>query len=109
MTSTDTFLCLVGDVPSLRPIRVEKDGRGVLVCEENGEFYAFDEHCPHKHLSMQHGVVLQGTLICPWHQYRFALGTGRCSRRRSAPATTISIERIGQEIHLARRSLHDVP
>lgn len=100
MDSPETFLCLVEDVPSMRPIRIEKNGRGILVCKENSEFFAFDEYCPHKNLSMEHGVVLQGTLICPWHQYRFALDTGRCSRRRCAPATTIRIRRIGEEIHV---------
>lgn len=101
MSDSSTFLCRVDAVPALRPLRVEKHGRGILVCAEDGEIYAFDETCPHKQLSMEHGVVLQGTLICPWHQYRFNLESGRCNRRRCAPATTIPVVVRDGEVHLA--------
>jgi nitrite reductase (NADH) small subunit len=98
----NTFLCKVEKVPQMRPLKVMKDGRGILVCEEAGKIYAFDEACPHKGLSMEHGVVLQGMLVCPWHQYKFDLETGRCRRRRCAPATPIEVEIKEDEVHLAQ-------
>lgn len=74
------------DIPALRPRRIELEGRGVLIVREGTRISAFDEVCPHKQLSMQHGVVHGGKLICPWHQYAFDFETG-AGPRRCPPAT----------------------
>lgn len=87
-----TRLAAIDDIPDMRPLRVEHEGRGILLCrDEHGRVHAIDELCPHKGLSMAWGAVLQGHLICPWHQYAFNLETGRCSRR-CAPAEVIEID-----------------
>lgn len=100
MTQSDTYLCLRGEIPMMRPLRIEHEGQGILLCKERGKVYAFDEICPHKEQSMAHGVVFQGTLVCPWHQYKFDLESGACKRRRCPPATTIAVKIVGREVHL---------
>jgi nitrite reductase/ring-hydroxylating ferredoxin subunit len=77
-------VCEVDDVPDLRPKHVEVADRDVLLCKTGGELYAVDEICPHENKSMRYGVVQRGQIVCPHHQYRFELESGRC-RRRCAP------------------------
>ncbi|MEZ5849147.1 MAG: Rieske (2Fe-2S) protein [Hyphomicrobiaceae bacterium] len=76
------------------------DGKGVVVFNLNGEFYALSDKCPHKGASLCDGVVTglveshepgevtysrPGEIIrCPWHQWEFDIRTGRswCDPRR---------------------------
>lgn len=74
------------DIPAMRPLRLALGDSVVLLVREGATVAAFDEICPHKALSMQHGVVLGGKLICPWHQYAFDLESG-VGPRRCPPAT----------------------
>ena len=84
-------VCAVDEVPEHMPRRVEVNGRGVLVCRKDGEIFAVDAICPHENESMERGVIFQGQIICPHHQYRFDLKTGRCNRR-CAPVQTYEVK-----------------
>lgn len=79
------------------PFRAEIDGRGVLICREGDELFAVDELCPHENKSMRFGVVFDGVLTCPHHQYRFKLETGECNRR-CAPAITYPLEVVDGDV-----------
>jgi nitrite reductase (NADH) small subunit len=48
----------------------------ILVLLHDGEPYAFVNHCIHRQRELAKGVVLNGRLICPGHQWAFELGTG---------------------------------
>lgn len=80
------------------PRKVSIDGLSVLICRGEEGFFAVDELCPHKSLSMAFGVVHEGKIICPHHQYTFDLDTGRCSMRRCAPVNTYPVEVVGEEL-----------
>ncbi len=77
-------VCRVDELPDVRPKHVEVGDRSILICKSGGEIYAVDEICPHEKRSMRYGVVQRGQIVCPHHQYRFELESGRC-RRRCAP------------------------
>jgi nitrite reductase (NADH) small subunit len=85
-------VCRIQDIPRMMPRKVDLDGRSILLCRDRDEVFAVDEICPHKQLSMAYGVVFDGTITCPHHQYVFELGTGRCRRRRCAPVMTYPVE-----------------
>ncbi len=74
-------VCALEEVPEHMPLRVKYGGRGVLICRDGEEIFAVDEICPHENQSMKRGVVFNGEIICPHHQYRFQLDSGRCNRR----------------------------
>lgn len=79
---------------------VTLDGRGVIVFNVKGEFYALSETCPHKGGSLAKGIITglvqsegpgdyqhsrAGEIVrCPWHQWEFDIKTGRsyCDPRR---------------------------
>jgi nitrite reductase/ring-hydroxylating ferredoxin subunit len=79
---------------------VDIDGRGVVVFNLKGEFFALSNTCPHKGGSLAEGLLTglveskepgcynhsrPGEIIrCPWHQWEFDIRTGRswCDPRR---------------------------
>ncbi len=86
MDTTYIHACPAQEVPEVLPRKIMLEGRSLLICRgADGDFYTVDEICPHKRKSMAYGVVHNGTLICPHHQYAFDLETGRCNRRRCPP------------------------
>ncbi|EUA09585.1 rieske domain protein [Mycobacterium kansasii 732] len=68
-----------------KPVRVEVDGVGLVVCQTKpGEVSAFGEFCPHLAAPMADGWIDRGRLVCPWHGSRFALESGEVLRGPSA-------------------------
>jgi nitrite reductase (NADH) small subunit len=55
---------------------IDVDGTEVLVLAHEGNFYAFANRCIHKQRELAKGVVLNGKLVCPGHQWAFALDSG---------------------------------
>jgi len=80
--------------------RIDVDGRGIVVFNINGEYFALLDKCPHNGGSLAQGVVTgllqstapgdysytrQGEIIrCPWHGWEFDVRTGQsyCDPRR---------------------------
>lgn len=68
-----------------KPIRVEVDGVGIVVCQSRpGEVAAFGAFCPHLAAPMADGWVDRGRIVCHWHGSRFALDSGEVLRGPSA-------------------------
>ena len=51
-------------------------GRRVALVNANGVFYAVDGRCPHQNVSMIDGLIVDDTIICPFHGSVFNLKTG---------------------------------
>ncbi|HWV02056.1 MAG TPA: Rieske (2Fe-2S) protein [Devosia sp.] len=89
--------------------RIDVDGRGIVVFNVKGEYFALLDKCPHNGGSLAQGVVTgllqsttpgdysytrQGEIIrCPWHGWEFDIKTGRSfctgihARARPYPVT----------------------
>ena len=88
------------DIPSGGRKLVDIEGRGVVVFNLKGEFYALSNTCPHKGGNLAEGLLSglvessqpgeyrhtrAGEIVrCPWHQWEFDIRTGRswCDPRR---------------------------
>lgn len=91
--------CATSEVPEIMPRKVALAGHSVLICRApDGHYHAVDEICPHKRESMAYGVVHDGKIICPHHQYAFELETGRCNKRRCPPVATYSVRVVDDEV-----------
>jgi nitrite reductase (NADH) small subunit len=66
----------VDDVAKRKKVVLDVDGHEVLVLAHDGAFYGFANRCIHKDRELAKGVVLNGKLVCPGHQWAFALDTG---------------------------------
>lgn len=64
-----------------RKARVEVRDRAVALFLVGGEVFAFDDTCVHKGRSLSRGVVWQGKIVCPGHQWRFDPETGEAEDR----------------------------
>lgn len=58
------------------PVAVEVDGHDVVVVGDGGTVRAYDGRCPHRGTSLAEGEVIDGTLVCPGHGWRFEVATG---------------------------------
>lgn len=83
------------------PLRVELPRRAILLCLDGDTIHALDELCPHDHESMRFGLVHEGRITCPHHQYVFELETGRCvNRRRCLPVETFDVKVVGDDVYV---------
>ncbi len=53
-------------------------GREIALFNVDGEFFAVDNLCPHEGGPLVAGAIKGAVVTCPWHQWKFDLGTG-CS------------------------------
>ncbi len=59
-------------------VDVPARGRGYVVFAIDGQLRVTDAACPHNGGPLAKGIVRDGSIICPWHWYRFDLQTGCC-------------------------------
>jgi nitrite reductase (NADH) small subunit len=70
---------VAGDLSTVTRARktlIEVEGYEVLVLAHDGKLHAFQNRCIHKQRELAKGVVLNGKLVCPGHQWAFALDSG---------------------------------
>jgi len=65
------------------------DGLEIAVFRpRSGEVFATQASCPHANGPLADGFVGNGTVVCPFHAYRFDLATGCPQGNSCAPLTT---------------------
>ena len=110
--STSTWVD-VGGVAELRRRRkvvVPHDEGEVLVLLHDGGVHAFDNHCIHRQRELHRGVVLNGKLVCPGHQWAFELGTGwEATKAECQPTYDVRIESDRVLVDLASRATRTSP
>jgi len=52
------------------------NGKRIVVGRTENEFVAFDDHCTHHGGSLAGGVMICGTVQCPWHGSQFLVTNG---------------------------------
>jgi len=72
-------VCGVDDVAEGKGLAIEVDGLGIAVFRDGGKYHALLGRCPHADAVMGRGWVDDGEAVCPIHQWRFKLSTGRCT------------------------------
>jgi nitrite reductase (NADH) small subunit len=74
----------VGPRPELERARkkvVDSGDRQIVVVWHDGAAYALDNVCVHQQRELVKGVILNGRLVCPGHQWAYELDTGYCRER----------------------------
>jgi nitrite reductase/ring-hydroxylating ferredoxin subunit len=93
------------------PIRVDFRGHAFRVVEIEGRPVAHSVECPHWRGPLGDCPVEAGVVTCPWHGYRFDVGTGQSIDGRSLklrPAPRVEVDsRTGNVRMVARRSLEN--
>ena len=76
MATTDTLI-LATDITDNQTVPVTLDGKNILICKANGDFYAVDNMCTHQRAELTGGRIRNCFLACPLHGVRFDLRTGK--------------------------------
>jgi nitrite reductase (NADH) small subunit len=88
-----TEVTTAAELEKARKLIVDVGDRRVALFWHDGEVYAFDNECIHRQRDIGKGVILNGRVVCPGHQWAFELGTGYCRERdRSQPIYPVRIE-----------------
>jgi len=80
---------IIPDKPQLLIIH----GKRICLVYREGQFFAIQDSCSHNGESLSKGNVnYLGEIVCPWHNYRFALNTGKASDSNSTDLATYPIK-----------------
>jgi apoptosis-inducing factor 3 len=58
-------------------MRVEIEGKPVVLACAEGQYYAFGGQCPHYSAPLEKGVLKGHSLMCPWHHACFDIRSGQ--------------------------------
>jgi hemoglobin len=70
-------VCDIDDVPVGEGRRVTVGERTIALFRAEQGWFALDAACPHLGGPLEDGIVAERSVICPLHERRFDLGTGR--------------------------------
>jgi len=75
----------VDQLPVGKGLQVEAGGKKLALFRVEAGVYALDALCPHRHAPLAQGKCEGEVLICPWHDAKFELSSGKVL---CGPATT---------------------
>jgi nitrite reductase/ring-hydroxylating ferredoxin subunit len=97
-------LVRVADIDELKADQmklVELNGRRIVLARSGDDYIAFDDRCTHRGASLAGGMMMCGTVQCPWHGSQFDVRTGEC---RAGPAdrgiATYAVEVSGRQVQV---------
>ena len=65
------------DIPPGKMLKVEYDGKAILVANIDGDSFAMDDICTHQGANLSEGTLDGSTLTCPWHGSTWDCKTGK--------------------------------
>ena len=104
LPSTTATRVVIGEIAELGgrlPLETGFAGMRFKIIELNGKLLAFSARCPHLMGPLGEGRIEAGVVECPWHGYRFDIGSGACvsgAACQLAPAPTVKIDADGQVV-----------
>ena len=75
-------------------------GRRIAVFNDRGAFRAIDDTCPHAGASLSHGSLVEGTVVCAWHGWRFHLCDGSWADYRKVKIGVYCVRVVGDEVQI---------
>lgn len=91
------------EVPEGTLVARDVEGERVLLVRVDGAVRAYVDRCPGSPLTLNAGIVRDGTLLCPWHDCRFDLRTGGRTDREAAGLDVLQSAVADGEIRIGLR------
>lgn len=67
------------DLQEGRPVRVDVNGKPIVIALVSEKVYAMDSVCSHEGGPLEDGMIESYCLVCPWHQGIFDIRTAKAS------------------------------
>lgn len=80
------------------------EGERILIVRLADGVHAYIDRCPGSPLTLNAGLARDGVLLCPWHDCRFDLRTGRRLDRDGDGLEPVQISESGDEVKVGLRS-----
>lgn len=80
------------------------EGERILVVRTSDGIHAYVDACPGSPLTLNAGIVRDGVLLCPWHDCRFDVATGRRLDRDAAGLEPLPVAIAGDDVKIGMRS-----
>ncbi len=77
---------------------VRAQGKPVLFIKQEGKIYVIDDRCPHMGCKFSGGMLDDGVVVCPCHDWRFNLKTGEYEENRSFLLTTYPFKVVSGKV-----------
>ncbi|MEZ6073020.1 MAG: Rieske 2Fe-2S domain-containing protein [Pirellulales bacterium] len=74
--------------------------RLVAVFNNDGEYLAIDDLCPHMGASLGAGYIDEGVVACPWHAWRFKICDGTWCDNPRVKIDSFEVRVQGEEIQV---------
>lgn len=98
------------EVAKRRKVVIEIGDQQIFVLAHDGDFFALQNICIHRQREISKGVVLNGRIVCPGHQWAFDLRTGWESvKQECQPTYRVRIEDDVVQVDAASRRVLVVP
>ncbi len=65
------------DITPGKMVKVESDGKAILVANVDGNYFATDDICTHQGANLSEGTLEGSTVTCPWHGSTWDCKTGK--------------------------------
>jgi nitrite reductase (NADH) small subunit len=79
-------------------MQAEVGGNSYVLCNLDGELYAYDGICPHSGGPLGQGNLVGTTLVCPWHAWEFDCRTGVNPYDDSVALASFPVKTQGDDI-----------
>lgn len=91
----------LGDIPLGEGRAFEFNDQMVAIFNENGEYRAIDDMCPHMGASLAAGHLENCVVTCPWHGWSFDTRDGAWCDNRRIHIDVYEVRIVGDEIQVA--------
>ena len=83
---------------------VTLDSEGVVISNVDGEYFAFNNTCPHSGGPLVEGELEGGIVTCPWHATPFNVKTGEAQEGgvTDDPVAIYDVRIEGNDIQIAK-------
>lgn len=80
MSEQYQLVCPENEIAEGTIVKVNVDGKSILLARYQGMIYALDDVCTHDEGQLADGDLVDGQIQCPRHGARFDLKTGAATR-----------------------------
>lgn len=94
-------IATVDEIPSGQGRIFEVNGNQIAVWNLNGNFYAFQNVCPHRGGPVGEGEIEGNTITCPWHGWRFDITSGINPFNPAAKLSCYAVKVDNNEVHVS--------